>query len=429
MKEEANITVSDEISKTSAVASWSGFIYQGKVALYQAIKLLTESSSSSSYELKVEHLDDFAIFKDDTALFIHQVKSTQSKYRSSYKAALNQAADVISFQITELTQRFFHVSVNLDDFSEHEYNGKVVKFFKYHNSESFVPPNGMDFMLKEMIAKYLDKYSLCHSPELIQYKLDTLNSLISTRVNFAHALNQKSSLNQYEATDTTPIIFSEIVECLKSEVLAFDDKKYLLFRFKKQFIQVIDEFADFYEEDGESEAELVHLSLCKKAIANLDNTLLERLYLSLDPSNFFVKGEIGLGIIHRYLNIINRLPSFITKNSLPYYINAKNHKYIPSSIGLDGMSKKILLNKLDEHISELRSNTALLNILFEFDNLVVEIKESEFKLTEFSKPKATHNGVCKDDVNNSEFIALQNNIIKAKRIRFVSVETAVGEIN
>jgi hypothetical protein len=84
---------------------------------------------------------------------------------------------------------------------------------------------------------------------------------------------------------------------------------------------------------------------------------------------------------------------------------------------------------LDKHLSELRNNTTLLNILFEFDNLIVAINESSFKVSEFSKPKATHNGDCIDDVNNSEFLTLKNNIIKAKNIRFVSVETAKGEIN
>jgi len=96
MQDDENILVSTEISKSVAVASWSGFIYQGKVALYRAIQLLIDDKLSSSYQLKVEHLDDFAIFNDNVVLFIHQVKSTKSTYRSNYNKALNQAADVIS---------------------------------------------------------------------------------------------------------------------------------------------------------------------------------------------------------------------------------------------------------------------------------------------------------------------------------------------
>jgi hypothetical protein len=426
-----NISVSPDISKSVAVASWSGFIYQGKVALYSAIQLLIDDSLSNSYELKVEHLDDFAIFNDKTALYIHQVKSTKSTYRSSYNKALNQAAAVISDHFNIDTQRFFHVSVDIGDFTNHSHNGKTVSFFKYHDGKLFVPPDEIDGMLKEIISNYLNKNLLINSPELVSHKFDKLNSLLAQRVNYAHAQNQKYDLSQYESTDCSPIYFSEIIDCLASVVLDFKDKKHLLFRFKNQFIQVIDEFAGFYEEENsdELEYELFHLSTCKEIISNLDSRLLERLYISLDPTNFSIESDMGIVVLQRYLNIINKLPLFKSNNNLPHYLNTKYDKYIPSCIELNGMSKKMLVNKLDKHLSELRSNTTLLNILFEFDNLIVEINESSFKVSEFSKPKATHNGDCIDDVNNNEFITLKNNIIKAKNIRFVSVETAKGEIN
>lgn len=431
MQDDESISVSTEISKSVAVASWSGFIYQGKVALYRAIQLLIDDKLSSSYELKVEHLDDFAIFNDNVVLFIHQVKSTKSTYRSSYNKALNQAADVMSDHFNSDTQRFFHVSVDLKDFTEHSCNGKIVNFFKYHDGKLFVPPDEIDGMLKGIISNYLDKNSLINSPQLVSHKFDKLNSLLAQRVNYAHAQNQKYDVSQYESTDCSPILFSEVTDCLTSEVLDFHDKKHLLFRFQSQLIKIIDEFANFYEEENSDdlESELEHLSNCKKVISNLDSRLIERLYISLDPTNFSVESELGTGILHKYLNIINKLPSFISNNNLPHYLNTKYDKYIPSCIELNGMSKKVLVNKLDKYLSELRSNTTLLNILFEFDNLIVEIKESAFKVSDFSKPKATHNGDCIDDVNNSEFITLKNNIIKAKNIRFVSVETAKGEIN
>jgi len=428
-----NIPVSTEISKSVAVASWSGFIYQGKVALYRVIELLIDDKLSYSYSLKVEHLDDFVIFNDETAVSVHQVKSTQSTYRSSYNTALNQAADIISGHFNIYTQRFFHVSVDIGDFTNHSHNGKTVSFFKYHNGKLFIPPDEIDGMLKEIISKYLDHNSILSTSELVNHKLDKLNSLLAQRVNFAHALNQNKNQNytQYESTDCSPILFSEIIDCLTSVVLDFQDKKHLLFRFKSQFIQVIDELASFYEEEesNELEYELAHLSNCKNIVSNLDSRLLERLYISLDPTNFSIEKDIGTLALQRYLNIINKLPSFISNNNLPHYLNTKYDKYIPSCIELNGMSKKMLVNKLDKHLSELRSNTTLLNILFEFDNLIVEINESSFKVSEFSKPKATHNGDCIDDVNNSEFLTLKNNIIKAKNIRFVSVETAKGEIN
>ncbi|GAC19456.1 ABC-three component system protein [Paraglaciecola arctica] len=416
MQNKENISVSAEISKSVAVASWSGFIYQGKVALYRAIQLLIDDKLSYSYSLKVEHLDDFVIFNDKTALSIHQVKSTKSKYRSSYKKALDQAAEVVSDHFNIDTLRFFHVSVDIDDFTNHSHNGQTVSLFKYHDGKLFVTPDEIDGVLKGIISNYLDKNSLINSLELVSHKFDKLNSLLAQRVNFAHALNQNQKYTQYESTDSSPILFSEIIDCLASVVLDFQDKKHLLFRFKSQFIQIIDEFAGVYEEENsdELEDELVHLSTCKKIMSNLDSRLLERLYISLDPTNFSIESDIGKVVLERYLNIINELPSFISNNNLPHYLNTKYDKYIPSCIELNGMSKKVQVNKLDKHLSDLRSNTTLLNILFEFDNLIVAINESSFKVSEFSKPKATHNGDCIDDVNNSEFITLKITLLKLK---------------
>ncbi|NRB80363.1 MAG: hypothetical protein HRU38_17135 [Saccharospirillaceae bacterium] len=440
------VKVSDEITKSSAVASWSGFIYQGKVALYQAIKILTNDKLSFKYDLKVEHLDDFAIFENNTALFIHQVKSTQSKYRNSYKKALDQAADVISPHFTANTRRYFHVSVDITDFSNHVKSGKTVKFYKYDNDKFFVAPDEMDLRLKKVIANYLESNSNLNTDALVEHKLDRLNSLVANRVNFAHAVNQKTNSTQYESTDAAPIKFTEIIECLKSEVLDFKDKNHVLFMFKNSFIQVIDEIANYhdscYEDDITDFDEdeildydekyikcLSHLSSCKKTIASLNDNLLEKLYFSLDPSNIVIDNISSKSSIRRYLDIIDTLPLFISNNNLPHYINDNHGKYIPSSIELDGFSKNAALNVLNNHLTKLSENTALLELLFEFDNLIVKMSDASFNLDSYTKRKATHNGNCIDAINDNEFIAIQEKITKAKKIRFVPSNMAKGELN
>ncbi len=52
--------VSSHIVNSSAIPAWSGSVYQGKVALYHAIRLLTQEDPEADY-LNVEHLDDFVI--------------------------------------------------------------------------------------------------------------------------------------------------------------------------------------------------------------------------------------------------------------------------------------------------------------------------------------------------------------------------------
>lgn len=98
------------------IASWSGFVYQGKIALYHCIQLLISGNSQADH-LKNESLDDFVIYgSGGNALSRHQVKARADTKRSAYVPALIQAADVIAYCIDSNTKRWFHVACELDDF-------------------------------------------------------------------------------------------------------------------------------------------------------------------------------------------------------------------------------------------------------------------------------------------------------------------------
>ncbi|POB32564.1 hypothetical protein CRX65_16345, partial [Klebsiella pneumoniae] len=58
----------EETLPGSAISSWGGFVYQGKVALYHCLKLLIEKSFQQriidDFELQLDSTDDFAIYCD-----------------------------------------------------------------------------------------------------------------------------------------------------------------------------------------------------------------------------------------------------------------------------------------------------------------------------------------------------------------------------
>lgn len=74
-----------------ATATWSGYIYQGYVAIYVALKQICRLLSSPDaldketigliYQLEVENWEDVAVVREDengkTYLSIHQVKNRQ----------------------------------------------------------------------------------------------------------------------------------------------------------------------------------------------------------------------------------------------------------------------------------------------------------------------------------------------------------------
>lgn len=57
----------------SAISTWSGFVYQGKVALYHCLKLI--NADDSGFELQLDSTDDFAIYKGDKLISAYQVKA------------------------------------------------------------------------------------------------------------------------------------------------------------------------------------------------------------------------------------------------------------------------------------------------------------------------------------------------------------------
>ncbi|MFY3974815.1 hypothetical protein ACOTHX_01425 [Achromobacter xylosoxidans] len=46
---------------TTAVATWSGFVYQGKIALYHRLKLINQGDAD--FELQLDSSDNLEIYK------------------------------------------------------------------------------------------------------------------------------------------------------------------------------------------------------------------------------------------------------------------------------------------------------------------------------------------------------------------------------
>ena len=65
----------------TAITTWSGFIYQGKIALFYALKLLCDDlNTCSNYRLQLDSLEDFAFLDGSSIVSMHQVKAKKVKY-------------------------------------------------------------------------------------------------------------------------------------------------------------------------------------------------------------------------------------------------------------------------------------------------------------------------------------------------------------
>lgn len=131
--------ISTEIDKSdthSAVSSWSGYDFQGKIAVYTVLCLINEMGISKediqSFTLEIEHLEDFSIKFNGSYYSIHQVKSYQSKGKdklNSYKGAiLDLLGKCASYE--EIKFAHLHSTCSIDSVSKEE----VETLLKEYNS-------------------------------------------------------------------------------------------------------------------------------------------------------------------------------------------------------------------------------------------------------------------------------------------------------
>lgn len=99
----------------SAADTWSGFIYQGKVALYHVLTLILHEANVNELELQLDSLEDFAIVRNDGTniepVSLHQVKAMKSHLYSSYQEAFVKL-EKRKLEFPCERDAFFHLAIN-----------------------------------------------------------------------------------------------------------------------------------------------------------------------------------------------------------------------------------------------------------------------------------------------------------------------------
>lgn len=100
----------------TAITSYSGYIYQGKIALLHCLRLIEQQPTESrTLKLQIESIEDFAILNTgNVCKSLHQVKAKKkcrfSDYRPDVEKLQGKAAK------HEDAEAFFHVSLHLSGF-------------------------------------------------------------------------------------------------------------------------------------------------------------------------------------------------------------------------------------------------------------------------------------------------------------------------
>ena len=400
----------DEKYPASAVSSWSGFVYQGKIALYHSLKLILDGDLD--FELQLDSSDDFAIYKNGKLQTAHQVKAKVGKYRSDYSSALEQSTLIEQDKIKGTT-RYFHVSVQLNNTDDHKgASGETVKFYRY--GDKFHCGLGeIEGLTKELIMKLCEKQSIHFSSDLINFNYCLLSEKISTKAVHNHKLNQVDGLSENKAAYEGCIKATEILEDLLTQN-PYQDRDYYAVELKAELLTFLEEILDQALPRMNDATYERARRLCEH-IRKTDINELKPLCQIMKPSERFQKVQIN--DIRRYTKLIQAISEEPRFKLLPHYLDNENRFYVPTALDVDESEECE-----SDMIREMKNNEDLLRLLFEYNHLIASKAETSFSFnTKFT------NSDDFDDKQATE--KLESNITKSLCISVITKNDAEGRLN
>lgn len=249
------MAVAPQVLPHTAISTWSGFVYQGKLALYHCLKLMSSDYAvNRDLKLQLESQDDFAIFRCQQCLSMHQVKAYKDPRFSAY-------SDGISTQRDNARQRgvplaYFHVArevTNVPVTFVADYG--PVRFYTYpippdadgNVTQSFCPLNQVDIFIRNELSSLLA--NIAGQPAwknfIVENIQNTLEAIVNSKVIMTHSKIHESIRHQTVIAASEFIDFSELYGVIEAEVYApFENEAFFLSRLQIDIGTYYQEFCE-----------------------------------------------------------------------------------------------------------------------------------------------------------------------------------------
>lgn len=360
----------------SAISSWSGFVYQGKVALYHCLKLV--HMGDVDFELQLDSTDDFAIYKGGVLSSAHQVKAKIGKYRSNYQEALEKSAKIELDRIKGST-RYFHISLSISDTSDYtDTNGEVVKFYSY-GVEKHCSLADIEVLTKLIITNICAKNGIGLTEKLLHQNYCLLSEKISSKAIEIHKKIQLGGDSERRAAYLNRITGQNILDELINSN-PYNDTDYYAMDLKLRLQEHLEDRLD-QSLPGMSDLDYERARKLYDHIRITSMHEIKRLCQLMKPSVRF--NSIQKPDIRKYTKLIQAILKEPVFDKVPHYVCNQNKFYIPTAIDLPDVEEN--LDCSQDIQSEMRSNEDLLELLYEYNNLIAcRAKESFLVQTRYT---------------------------------------------
>jgi len=263
----------------TAASTWSGFIYQGKIALYHTLYLLNNEQGSLSYCLQLDSLEDFAIVRTDAngkilPITLHQVKAMKSNLYSAYKEAFDKLEKrLVDFPCDGA---YFHISTNNEKtIRQIEALHPTIHIYNY-GVNPFCKLEEVNRACEEQIEFFLNSNGLTHhnnEENVIAFR-NNLEAIICNQIIDIHACNHSNNgLSIREGAYHFVIPFQNFFDVLISDPSTVLSEDYFFFLTKELINHYYLEFCfEIQDEEEITEDEKVKLDAYLQQINALNKT-------------------------------------------------------------------------------------------------------------------------------------------------------------
>jgi len=302
----------------SAITTWSGFIYQGKVAIYHVLSLL-KINGCNEFTLQLDSLEDFTILDGDGGIIsLHQVKALKSQNYGSYVEAFNKLKG--NSDKHGCVNAKFHIAREITNNTTEEISKThfPIEIYNY-DDESWCSVSEIDLKIEDKIKDLLITYfadDVTKQTDVYVSKArGYLDQIILRKVLEIHKIVHDNLMSDRVAAYEQTILFNEFLGVLHKDLdqdhLGEDYYYYIL----------LNDFHRYYQEycidnEGLTDDELMKLSLCMKEIECIGKEEMIRFICNILPHRKFKFNSLmdykensfdKDGIQEAFLNILNEL--------------------------------------------------------------------------------------------------------------------------
>jgi len=459
MDHEQRIVTVEKRDTHNAVSSWSGYDYQGKVAIYWVMHLINQIDISdpliAEYSLEIEHLEDFTIKFKSNPHSIHQVKSYQdkttiapykeailemmgkcAKYNSITSMHLHTCCSIVVPQKKELKTTLSEVNSvkKVEQFKEYKellfekgnFDEVYKKLFLNNSADvsckRVVDVLAIDNEIKSEIKKFYEK-----NHETLQIKFsDSEENINFIFHNFVHEINQFVSLGHKKKIDKPEIPLITFLEILKNEfVFKFSQKtatsilKFTLEEYFKEYCENEDIGPQDCENWNKNWTTICSLSdgefllLCKKLSPNLN--IKTNNITPYDYKELIVKPGVHKSLIPMVLEAGGFALDIEGLNEL-FVLNKKGvHHLITTIAEVSGKNTVKIQGK--KVFDSLKNDNELTTLLFDIHKLITNELEGQFEGTVVDVGEAYR--------EFPEELQLRETITVPKKLEFITVNSAM----